>query len=646
MTLKKQIFSFVLIFTFLNVSFAQFQKFGKIKKHEFETKNESFYKKANAIVLFKNQKTFYEYDSSYGMVIVTKIHERIKILNKEGYEYATKTIDLYSKSTTVEEVEIKANTFNLINGEIVIDKLNKKNIFKKQTDKFWSTTSFTMPNVTEESIVEWKYTIRSPYLYHINDFVFQYDIPIVHFKGKMTFPEQLNARYEYNKNFNLKLKKNNGLEISIDHVEPLTKEPYTNNIENYRGKISFEITESTFRYKKLMQGITSETKLLSNTWDEVTKSIYDSPNFGKELKKVNYFKDELPEIIKDITTKKEKVKAIFKFVKNKIKWNKYYGIFTQDGVKKAYQNGIGNVAEINLILTAMLRESGLDASPILVSTRSHKIPVFPTRKGFNYVICGVELPNEIILLDATNEFTTLNVLPKRVLNWKGRIIRSYGSSAFIGLFPKVYAIDDKRVNIKLNTNGSIKGSIRATYKNLNALNYRDKYNKLSNESLIKNLETAYKNIEINKARLGNETNLEKPYSISFQFSAENQMENINEKLYFSPMFFLGDKENIFKQDNRKYPVDFGTPWLENHEFIIQIPEGYKVEKLPESYEVKADSGNYDFDYTSVIKGDKIIIKVKTKFNVPQILHNEYQELKNFYTQKIQKQNEKIVLVKE
>lgn len=56
------------------------------------------------------------------------------------------------------------------------------------------------------------------------------------------------------------------------------------------------------------------------------------------------------------------------------------------------------------MLTAMLRYSGLTANPVLVSTRSNGIALFPNRTAFNYVIAAVETPNGYILLDASENF--------------------------------------------------------------------------------------------------------------------------------------------------------------------------------------------------------------------------------------------------
>lgn len=55
-------------------------------------------------------------------------------------------------------------------------------------------------------------------------------------------------------------------------------------------------------------------------------------------------------------------------------------------MRKAYKDKTGNIADINLMLTAMLRSAGLTANPVLVSTRSNGIALFPNRNAFNYVI--------------------------------------------------------------------------------------------------------------------------------------------------------------------------------------------------------------------------------------------------------------------
>ncbi len=665
--MKKIISLGILLFIFsVQNSYAQVKKYGKVSADEFNIKADD--SEANAMVLFKKEIVHTEYDGQKWSII-TEVHERIKLFNKDGFENATKKIRFYSGNNEKENLNIKATTYNLEGKKVVKTKLKKKDIFENKENKYWSSKKFTLPNLKEGSIVEWKYKITSS-LWRIEDVVFQYDIPIKYFEAKVKIPEYFIFKANPSKYYitkivkskeNRKVKysyaakesiyqsintKHSGsvdfkdivYNITLKNVKALIDEPYVNNIENYRGKVKFELVGTKFP--------NSMYKNFAYTWEDVTESIFKLDNFGGELKKSNYFKKDLEQILSKTTSNTDKIIQIFNFVKNKVKWDEYYGFTTNKGVRKAYKEGTGNIAEINFILIAMLREAGLDVSPILISTRSHGVPLFPTRKGFNYVIAGVELDNEIVLLDASEPYSTPNVLPIRALNWQGRIIRKYGSSAFVELFPKVYSNDANKLVVKLDNQGNISGSLRSSYNNLYALNNRKKYGKLSKESLIENLEDKYKPIEIEKVRINNVEKLDKVLTISLQYKAEAQAEIIDNKMYFAPLFFLRDSENVFKSETRNFPIDFGSAWQDIYKIVIQIPDGYKVEKLPENFEFNSENNVGNFTYKSTVKGNNILLTVTKKINSPIIPYNFYKELKEFFSKMILKQKEKVVLVKQ
>ncbi|MEE9350177.1 MAG: hypothetical protein V3U80_09030 [Flavobacteriaceae bacterium] len=111
------------------------------------------------------------------------------------------------------------------------------------------------------------------------------------------------------------------------------------------------------------------------------------------------------------------------------------------------------------------------------------------------------------------------------------------------------------------------------------------------------------------------------------------------------MFFLNENENPFKTNERKYPIDFATAFLNNYDVNIKIPSGYKVEKLPESVEINTENGIGNFSYKSSLKEDIINFKINFKVNVAIVPSIHYKELKDFYTAQLLKLNEKIILIK-
>ena len=79
----------------------------------------------------------------------TEVRERIKIYNKEGFEYATKQIDLHVSDNEEEEVSgLKAYTYNLVNGKVEDEKLDKQSVYETEKSKFRNQVKFTMPNIT------------------------------------------------------------------------------------------------------------------------------------------------------------------------------------------------------------------------------------------------------------------------------------------------------------------------------------------------------------------------------------------------------------------------------------------------------------------------------------------------------------------
>ena len=161
----KNLASLLILLVVSQLSSAQNYKFGKVSKEELEEKFNPLDSSASATYLYKYRKTFFEYQQSTGFELVTVVHERVKIYNQQGFDYATKAVSLYKSNSNQEKVtNIKAYTYNLIDGKIEGTKLKKDGIFKTETSKYRNQTKFTMPNIKEGSVVEYSYKIISPFI--------------------------------------------------------------------------------------------------------------------------------------------------------------------------------------------------------------------------------------------------------------------------------------------------------------------------------------------------------------------------------------------------------------------------------------------------------------------------------------------------
>src|SRR5690606_35624861 len=168
----------LLITTFLNFAYSQDFKFGKVSKEELQEKFNPLDSSAPATILYRDHKVYFNYVQSKGFEVITEVHERIKIYNEEGFQYATEQILLYKSGSDREKIsKIKGVTYNIIDDKIIEDKLGKEAIFNNEYSKYRDEVKLTMPNIKEGTVIEYSYTIHSPFN-NIDEIHLQFGIPV------------------------------------------------------------------------------------------------------------------------------------------------------------------------------------------------------------------------------------------------------------------------------------------------------------------------------------------------------------------------------------------------------------------------------------------------------------------------------------
>ena len=651
---------------------AQDYKFGKVSEEEVLEKEHPQYKEANAAILYRKQRVYYEIQKNSGLSLVTEVHERIKIYNKEGFDWANKTISVYQNSSDQEDVgDIKGYTYNIVDGKLVDEKLRRNGIFEEEASKYRLKTKFTMPAVSEGSVIEYKYTIRSPFTTSIDDVPLQFEIPVNRLEAEVKIPEFYGFRMHYNpkspiifpidktrENFtyNYTQKTRGGRRVvktdysqeSIDYmldvynfqrddIPPLKKEIYVDYLQNYAAYLRWELQYTKFP--------NSTIENYSRTWEGVAKSIYNDAGLKQEVSKNNFFDKDIDELLSETKDNTSKIAKIFTYVKSKTTWNDFVGFQAENGIKSAYKDGTGNTGDINLLLISMLRYAGFDANPVLVSTKSHGTPIYPTRNGFNYVIAAIEDQGEVILLDATDKYAAIGELPERAMNWRGRIIREDGSSDWVNLMPKVKSENATMLNMQFDDEMVLKGKSVRNINGLHAKKFRDSYVRVAEKDYVQILEKDKGNIVISDVAISNEKAIGEDIKQTYNFELRDAMEVINGKIYFKPMVFAALNENPFKGEDRSYPIFFDFPSSNSKTINLLIPDGYEVESLPESAIVNLKNGAGVFKFVVALNGKFLRINSSLDMNNMVFTSLDYEGLKNFYGEMVNKHSEAIVLSK-
>lgn len=644
---------FFLVFSLTRINAQKFE-LGKVTVEELQEKVNPKDTAAPAAILFKKGRTFFTYNEQSGFLANHVYEFRVKIYKKEGLSWATQKVSYYVGYENLRDDKVSFSdvaTYNLENGAVVKTKLNSEGSFKEKVNKNWNVASIALPNVKVGSVIEFKYTLKSEDLVRLPDFDFQYEIPVNYFEYKSEIPEffiyktLLVGTYKPEMSADLQpirqvygsdYKQINSLYSGVD-VPALQDENYVNNINNFKGSIQNELELKRFPDKPVVN--------YTKTWEGVAESTYKNADFAKELGNRNFFEEDLKKILINKNSPRERLDTIFKFVQNRMNWNKKKGYYVDKGVKKAFEEKTGNTAEINLLLISMLKAAKIQVDPVLVSTVENGVPVFPNRTVFNYLIAAAQIDGEQILLDATSKFTVPNILPLNVLNWKGRLIKENGNSEEVELIPTKFSVINNTVSAFIDPQqAKLEGSLSLQKTDYNALIFREKYGTKTNESNIEKFEQQFIGVEIEDYRADNE-DLSKPVMEKASFSIDKAYDVIGGKLFVNPLLFFAYKSNPFKLEKRQMPIYFGFPEQRRFNMFLQIPEGYKVESLPSPIRIVMEDKAASYTMNIMSDENQIQIKVTQEISKAIFAPEDYGMIKDFFQKIIEIQNDKIILKK-
>lgn len=648
---------------------AQKYELGNVTKEELSEKSCPLDSMADAAVLFSKAVTYLEYRQDIGFQVITEADFKIKIYNAAGLEWAKKEVFFYDDGIKQEDVDFSnAVTYNLVNGKIEKTKLKKEGKFTEKYNDKYKIEKIAMPDARAGSIVEYKYTIRSPFIQYFPDWNFQMEIPVLHSEYTTEIPDYYTYDHSFRGGYIPTVTTNvenrrihiithshreglvtTGVDgtaeteykemqttYAFDNLPALKGEKYVNTMDNYRESISHELS--------MVKSYDQPLKVYSHSWEDIAKTIYEQEDFGAELNKTGYYEKDADAILAGTASPEEKMAKVFAYVKNRMNWNGAEEYFCKKGVRKAYKDKTGNIAEINLMLTSMLRYAGLDANPVLVSTRDHAIALFPDISAFNYVVTAVTTDKGTVLLDASSKYALPGILPFRAINWAGRLIRKDGSIANLDLMPRDASLSMTNVMAKLDANGTVSGKVRLQLRDYEAYNFRESYSGTNKDAFLQHLEKKMDNIQTEHFE-ADYNDLSKPVTAGFDFSSNNCSENIGGKLYFNPLLFLTLSDSPFKAEQRNFPVDYIYPFEEKDMLSIELPEGYTVESLPEPLTIAMEDKLGSFTFNVAQAGGRLVVSAVFDINYAVVPADYYKTIKEFYQKVVDKEKEKIVLVK-
>jgi hypothetical protein len=603
----------------------------EVKKGDLSAKSFKDYPEYQTRIIFDYGEVEFVQDVE-GFSIYRKRHLRIKCLNDTAL--SAHQLGL----TSFEEDEIVSfSQYSLVDGDF------KKNDLKDrwpEIDKYQpllsQITSFNSGDILEFSF---KQKLESPA--DIPGWQFEYEIPVDYSEFYSEVPGMFKYRPIFkgyiplllNSSELLKDKNQNWIEIDgfyvyqnrfvCEDIPPFQKVIFSPSSKNYLTSVDF--------YLDKIEAYKSYKKVAGQTWDMVAKQLYNEENIQGRL---GAFDASI--IIQRLaldSNKVNRVHVIYNWVKDTFTWNGDIGIYTENTLDEVLESKTGSIAEINLLLVALLEEAGIETRAAVLKTidQGSVNLEFPSASQFNYLIAWIDVNGEKAVLDATDKCLEIGLLRPICLNNKGLTITPRFEE-WVDLENDLYA------KSKIISSVSVQDGNLVAEMNISKLNYfAFDACKLAGED--KEMIRIEQGIDVSNMNVLKNDGSD--YRIDITCNADSIVKKNGSSWSFHP--FWADRliASPFKEKERKYPIMFPYLFEYNWNFVLNLKDNVSVSDFPKSEEIMTLDKTMRFIYEVTALDGLLQINAQFVIYKRQYEPASYQDIRDFYKKMLNKFDQEI-----
>jgi len=569
----------------------------------------------------------------------------IKINNKKSADYYYKEVITILTENGENFAYAKAPYDNKLRdfvslSEKIYDKngILQKTIKKKDIKDISLYSGFFSDNrlkYTEKPALSLPYTIEYEMKLHYNGFmsietwmpVYSYNLAVEKAELNIISPENYSYRIKENNFFGNKYEETYNSTIhrnwQVSHIKPVSDEPFNYSLTELVPVIYAAPCDFT------LEGFEGNME----TWQ----------NFGQWIEKLNNERDALPEntineiktLVKNISDKKLKAKAIYEYMQNKTRYvSIQLGIGGWQPFEASYtdRNGYGDCKALSYYTQALLKTAGIKSYYAIVNAGNYAKPVitdFPSLQ-FNHVILCLPIEKDTIWLECTSQKIPFGYLSDFTDDRNVLLITENGGKlVHTTPYPKNINTQIRKANIKLTCDGQIKADI---YTNYNGLQY-DNVSYMQDLPDVDKIKKIKKRIALPALTLDSFSYENHKNSIPsadeyLKFTVKNYASTSSGRLFLKPNLLNQKKYIPKKLEKRKSHIDLRFAYTDIDTLIYSLPENLSPEYIPDSVALKSEFGTF-FSKTK-LENNKLIYIRKIIMNKGTFPAKKYSDLRKFY----------------
>jgi len=391
------------------------------------------------------------------------------------------------------------------------------------------------------------------------------------------------------------------------------------------------------------------------SWDDVAKWYSDLAR--ESLKPDKLVRETALELTKDKKTLEEKIRAIYNFVSQNIR---YVGMeFGINGYKphragEVLRNRYGDCKDHATLLVSMLKVIGVKGYPVLIPTlsKANTDPEMPMPTAFNHEIAAIKWKGKLLFLDTTSDYVPFGYLPPSDQGRTTLLVDVDSSKGFLEetpVYPSSANVEGFSGRFKLLPFGALKGDFKFTYTGIYSVIERARLSEMTPLQIRRHVDELASKVSpgfnVDKFKISNYRDLNVP-DVFIEIEGKDSSYGTITSHTLLAKFPSPDFSRIVSlvaAKERKYPFVVGYKMEKEVESSVKLPSGYKLLFKPEDLTFKNRVGFLKLNWTQ--KGDTLTLRAKMVLNKRIVPPDEYRDLRELFNYTVKSLRNQVIVLK-
>jgi hypothetical protein len=402
------------------------------------------------------------------------------------------------------------------------------------------------------------------------------------------------------------------------------------------------------------------------SWEQA--GLYYHTLFDPGEKPENEIATQVETLAGNEASKVSKIDALYTYVSRQIRYVAIeigVGGYQPHLPADVYKNKYGDCKDKATLLISMLGKIGLRAYPALVGTRGdvEADPKVPTLATFDHMIVALPVPadlrpeieklpsydsqDQILWMDPTSETDPLGQLPEMDQGVFALIAYpDRGDLQRIPQSPPEQNGFDYTATVHLKPDGTGTAEVEAKYLGVSNSRRHMFYRGRSQDEILKTFEGMVaryvSQASFQKATIAGVENSHEQIVEKFSFAGNFAIASAGDSWFFQPQFLSGLAVPEVGSRPRQLPLDIGTPFHVKCNYREELPEGMRLESVPDKLSVKSEFGELAITYS--MNGNVLLASENLSFSQGLISPEKYMEFRDFVNASIRAERQRLRVV--